>query len=1025
MKRFILISVLAVISTFLVMAQTTVTGKITDKTNGEQLPGVTIYVKGNTGTGTISELTGAYTITIPSNETNPILIFQFIGYEKKEVSVNGKSILNIALGWDETQLDEIVVTSFGIKRERKALNYALQDVKSDEISDTKEQNVVNALRGKVAGVQITASSGSPGASSQILIRGANSVNADANNQPLFIVDGMPIDNSSSFGGGNRAMDINPDDIESMVVLKGPAASALYGLEAANGAIVITTKSGSEGKTLITFGSNIGISRAMGSPDIQNKYMQGTGGYYDEETSSSWGPAFGVGIPVYDNVGDFLQTGVTQKYDLSVSGGSSNTTYMVSGNYTDQTGVVPGEDYLRYGALLKGSIKVSDNFKLNGSSNLVFTENSRMPFGFMSSMYRWPVSRDMSMYQQPSGEKEWLVATAPGQEYTKNYLENPYWWIDYNSRKDVVNRNMSQVSAVWDITDNINMSYRVGTDLTSQHYKSITAPQSAGSKTAYEGAIYESERNVQKTNSTFMTTYQKQFTHKLFVSALVGQSVQMDYVRSTATTAQKYKNPDLNSINNMDKENVSVSQSTVRRRVIGAYGDIKLDYDHMMYLTITGRNDWSSSLPADNNSFFYPSFTGGFIASELFHSDLVSFLKLRGNWAKVGKDAPAERLTPVLKPTDVIGGGFKYDYYAGNPFLKPETTVSWETGFDLRLFKGNTTIDLTYYNMRSHDQIVQSRVSTASGWVMQVFNAGSIENKGVEMFITQKILDSDNLKWNVNVNYSFNRSKLFELPSFVSRYPVTQGQMISAAIPTSLLNEPLLAISGTTYLRNTEGQLVVDEKGYPRVGTFATDEDGNYIEDSEGYYSTDLTDVYLGNREPDAIVGLTNNFTYKNVDLSFLFDIRMGGDVINATNAVMTSAGMSGTINDYRNEVMVVDAVVEQEDGTFVQNEEPVVLDRTYFNRYISVGDNFVEDASWVRLRNVNIAYTMPTTNIKGVEKIRFALAGNNLLLFTKYSGGDPETNYGGAGVGGTGTMGLDYFNTPSVKSINFSIKATF
>ncbi len=1023
MKKLILSFLVAFIAFSPAIAQKSISGIVKDAGNDETLPGVAIYLKNKRGVGTVTDLDGKYTMTIPADVSQPVIIFKYIGYITKEINVENKTVVNVNLEVNSEEIDEVIVTSFAIKRSRKALNYAVQDIKGDDLADSKEQNLVNALQGKIAGVQITATSGSPGASSQILIRGANSVNADSNNQPLFIVDGLPIDNSASFGGGNRAMDINPDDVESMVVLKGPAASALYGVEAANGAIIITTKSGKSGKTVIDFSANLGFSQALRTPDRQDKYMQGTSGYYDDQIISSWGPVFPSNTTKYDNVNNFLTEGITQKYNLSVSGGSEKSNFLISGNYTDITGILPGERYLRYGALLKGEIVVSSKLKVQGSSNLIFSENDRTPFGFMSSMYRWPSNMDMSVSENPDGSKKWLIPAAEGEEYTKNYLENPNWWVDYNLRGDNIFRNISQVGLSWDIFPGLNLTYRLGNDVTKLHYKSIVSPQSAGSKTSYEGYISESERFTQKANSTFLINYNTRITDKLNVAVLAGNNIQMEQARVTTILAEKYKNPDLNSINNM--ENFTPSQYTVQRRVVGVYGDLKIDYADMLFLSFTGRNDWSSTLPVAENSFFYPSVTAGLIASELFESNIFSYVKIRGNWAKVGKDAPAKRLYPVLEPSQVIGGGFKYDYYAGNPNLKPETTVSWETGFNMRLLNGLTTIDLTYYQMRSNDQIIQSRVSTASGWVMQVFNAGSIENKGVELFIKQKIISGQSFEWNINLNYSFNRSKLFELPSFVSRYPVTQGQVISALKPTSMLNSPLLAVSGTQYLRNKEGQLVTDEYGNPRVGTYILDENGDYVADTDGSYKVDQQQVYLGNREPDALIGITNKFSYRNLDFSFLLDFRKGGDVINATNAVMTSSGISEIVGEHRNEKILINGVVESPDGGFVPNENIITANQSFFYNYIGVGENFIEDASWMRLRNVSIGYRVPVGKINGVSGLKISLTGNNLLLFTKYSGGDPETNYGGSGVGGSGTTGLDYFNTPSVRSISLNIKASF
>ncbi len=409
-------------------------------------------------------------------------------------------------------------------------------------------------------------------------------------------------------------------------------------------------------------------------------------------------------------------------------------------------------------------------------------------------------------------------------------------------------------------------------------------------------------------------------------------------------------------------------------------------------------------------------------------DIISYAKIRGNWAQVGKDAPPQRLTSVLEPSYTIGGGFKYDYYAGNPNLKPETTESWEIGTDLRFFNGKTRIDFTYYSMRSIDQIIQSRISPASGWVILVFNSGSIENKGIELIFSQKIIDNNNFNWKLSSNLSRNNSKLKELPSFVSKYPVTYGQLLNEARPSSVLGHPLMAIEGTQYLRNDNGDMVIDEDGYPRIGTYLKDNEGNYVYDNDGMIKVDGQSVFLGNREPKYLIGITNDINYKNLSLSFMFDIRVGGDVLNLTKAFMLSRGTDGSLDEHRNQSTVFNGVVEMGDGQFENNESKIILDQSFYNSaYLHAGENFVEDASWTRLRYVTLNYQIPTSISKKmrIKNLSLSVTGRNLFLWTKYSGGDPETNYYGSGLGGTGTAGLDYFNVPATRGIDLTLKSTF
>lgn len=1020
MKQLILISMF--LFTYGLYGQKKVNGTVTD-TEGGNVPGVTVQVVG-TNTGTITNLDGVYEISLFDGQ---FLSFSFTGFKKQTIEFTGQSTINVVLETDVEQLEEVVVTALGIKQSRKAINYSVQDVKSDQIQQSGQDNIVNALNGKVAGVMVTSTSGSPGTSAQILIRGANSVNEGTNNQPLFIVDGLPIDNSSAFSGGNRAMDINPDDVESVTVLKGSAASALYGIEAANGAVIITTKSGSKGAAKISFNSGMSMQTVFRTPPRQQLFMQGTSGVYSTNTTaSSWGPLFNPGMPKYDNIGDYFETGMKQKYDLSISGGTQKSTFLITANYLDHQGIVPGEYYNKMGALIKGSMEVKHNLNVTASSNIVSSENSRSGWGSMYTIYNWPLNNEMSSYLNPDGTKKWLIERSAGNEW--NNMENPYWQAENNYIRDKVLRNISQISLDYRPFEFMTLIYRVGTDASLTQYRSVVSPESAGSKESYQGKITDASRFYNKTTSTFNLTFQKTFFKNLDVSLLLGNNIQIENGKTTYVYGSGFKNKDLESINNMET-NVT-EQYHIRKRVYGFYGDLKLNWNEIVYLGATARNDHSSTLPVSDNSLFYPSFNAGLNLVNLIWANgnpLFTYGKLRATWAQVGKDAPPHKLYPILEPYLAINGGFKYDYLAGNPFLKPETTQEYSLGADLRFFKGITRLDVEYYSQKSIDQIVQSRISVASGWVMMVFNAGSVENKGFEFILEQQIIKNTDFDWQVALNFSKNKSQVVGLPSFVSRLPVTPGQVLGSAKPTSLLNEPLMAIEGVSYLYDENGRLVLDANGYPRTGNYMKDADGNYLYNPNGTRRVDMTEVFLGNREPKAIIGLTNTFRYKGFNLAFMFDFRIGGVVLNATRASMLSSGTDGSLEKYRNREVIFKGVIEQSDGTFVENDKPVVLDQSYFYNYISVGENFVEDASWARLRYINISYDINRKFIERfkIERMQLGFSANNLFLWTPYSGGDPETNYAGAGVGGSGTLGLDYYNNPSVRSFDFNLRIEF
>ncbi len=1000
-----------------------VEGIITDAEDGLAIIGANITVRGTTK-GSISDNTGYYRLDI-GNTQNAVLKYSYIGYRYVEIEVGNQLKIDVQLHVQANQLKEMVVTALGIKKDKKAINTAVQYIENKDITNSKQENIVNSLNGKIAGVFVTNSSGTPGASSQILIRGANSVSDAVNNQPLFVVDGIPIDNSASFNGGNRAMDINSNDVESITVLKGPSAAALYGLEAANGAIIITTKSGKAGITNIDFSTSIAAENAVRLPPRQYEYKQGYRGIYDSESRSSWGPLYTPNDEKYDNIGNFLKVGLKQKYDMSISTGTKKANVYISSNYLTQEGIFPGENYKRYGLLLKGKAQLNDKLSLNVSSNLIRSHNRRGGLGRMYNVYNWPTNDNMSKYYNSDGSKRWLIPRAEGKEWINP--ENPYWMAENNPNNDDVNHTLTMGSVTYNITSNLKAVYRLGADITNQFYKSITSPESAGSVERFRGIIREKDRSFIKTNSTFLLTYDKKIGDDFSVSALIGNDVKSTKSKLTIIEGKKYRNPDLDNINNL--EDIKATQYLTRKRLVGAFADLKFDYRSTIFIGFTGRNDWSSTLPKSNNSFFYPSVSLGVDLSKFLKSDnILSYGKLRANWAQVGKDAPPHRLTAVLEPSYTIGGGFKYDYYAGNPNLKPETTESWEVGTDLRFFKGKSRIDFTYYSMKSIDQIIQSRISPASGWVILVFNSGSIENKGIELILSQKVIESNSFNWKISSNISRNISKLKELPSFVSKYPVTYGQLLNEAKPSSVLGYPLMAIEGTKYLRNDKGELVLNEFGYPRIGTYIKDDNGQYVYDKDGMIKIDNQSVFLGNREPEYIIGLTNDLTYNNLSLSFMFDFRIGGDVLNLTKAFMLSKGTDGSLEEHRNQSTIFNGVVETGDGQFEKNDKKVVLDQSFYNSYyLHAGENFVEDASWTRLRYIALSYDLPKHISKkiGLKNLNISLTGRNLFLWTKYSGGDPETNYFGSGLGGTGTLGLDYFNVPATRGIEFTLKSSF
>ncbi|REE01162.1 SusC/RagA family TonB-linked outer membrane protein [Marinoscillum furvescens] len=1008
-----------------VLAQSvTIKGQVTDGEANDALPGVTVLIKG-TSNGTVTDLEGNYSLTVedPKSKT---LVFSFIGYDAKEVPIGNATNVDVTLEMNLTELQEVVVTGLNGSQNKRALNYAVQDIKAKDVTATQQQNVVNSLQGKIAGVQVTSSSGSPGSSSSIVIRGGTSIGENRSNEPLFIIDGVIVDNSTFQGSGNRLMDINPEDIASISVLKGPTAAALYGIGAGNGAIIITTKTGEEGKIQVNVGSTVAFDQVFKTHGVQSTYGRGLNGVADDEYSLSWGPAFTSSDDVYDNMGEFFQTGVQQKYDLSINGGNKSSTFYLSASNNNQTGIVPGESYNRFNLMLKGTMKVHEKLEVTTSVNNIFSKNTRGGSGSMYQVFNWPRDNNMADYIKPNGEKNWLI---PSLDPIYNNPENPYWRVNNNLPTYDINRTIGQVFFDWDVLESLKVNYRIGMDRSNQYYKRVTVPESSGSETNYNGRIYESEKDVKRMTSTLTAIYEKTFVRDWDVFLLAGHNVDMTSARSTSFSGVDFLLPNLHSINNVSAPYLIPVQNTTQRRIVGVFGEARLSYKGIASIGVTGRNDWASTLPRHSRSFFYPSLSAGFTFTELLtgsHTKVLSFGKLRASWAASGQDANPESLGVVLEQYPGHGGGYKHDYYAGNPFLKPERIESTEFGMNLSFFTGRLNLDVAKYTIQSKDMIIQNRISTASGWVIQTFNTGSMTNKGWEVVLDAKVLKKGDLTWNTSLNFSSNNSKLSDLPAYISRLPVTSGQILNEARPIALLDQPLYAIEGVPYLRNENGDVVIDEYGFPRWGTYSKDEEGNYIVDEEGYRKVSQEKVFLGDREPDWLMGITNTINYKNFNLSFLFDIRKGGDVINATSSAMMSRGTHQMLDEWRNKAYTFNGVVETPEG-FVQNEEQVILDYNYFRfDYRSVGENFVEDGSWVKLRYIALGYDFNDMAERlGMQRLNFTVTGRNLFMLSKYSGGDPENDYNGSSIGGAGTVGLDYFNVPTTQGITFSLKATF
>lgn len=1004
-----------------------VTGVVTQASDGDVVIGASVQVKGVKG-GAATDIDGKYSINVPDD--NAVLVFSFVGLKTKEVKVGNRSVVDVVLDENSQLLEEVVVTAMGQSQAKSKLNFGVQELKSDEVVAGQSTNFVNSLQGKIAGVQVSTAGGSPNSASQIVIRAISSINPAQNNEPLFVIDGMPVR-----GAASSAADINPNDIESMSVLKGAAASALYGQEGANGVIIITTKSGKDGKVTVTANGGWEISNVARTPKIQDTFIGGSNGFTTPNGTGGWGPRRTEDDPYYDNLGDFLGTGFMQKYDLSISGGNEKYSAYASANFMDNQGVVPKDYKKRLGVFVKGEFNPSNTVKIMLSTN--FINNTARGFGnSMSTIYGWAINRNMSDYKLPNGMPNWGCRYDDWDILTEDQrlgaTLSPYYGRYMDKSQTEGSRVIINGSIQWEPIKNLTFTGKVAYDKGWSSYESMTKPRYTMDE--FEGGAVSDA--LKETLHGRMGTYvfQPSRSERLTVQGLgnyywkINEDFNLNFFVGAEYSETKglsgnfggkhfVMDGDFYSFNNLDSEYFTVGTGDYQlqlnhseRNKYGYFGEIRFDYKNVIQVSATGRVDGSSTLKQADPTYFYPSFTGGVIFSELLgiQSNVFSYGKIRGNWAKVGKDALANQFSDNYKQWPTFpDGGFGVDPAASKAIhLEPEMTSSWEIGADLRFFNNRTRLDVAYYNTTVDNQIVTVRVSPASGTILQTRNEGSIENKGLEATLNQDIIVSKDFNWSAIVNFSYNRGKVKSLPENVSEL---QGGQYGDIFASACLGGSTTGVSGIDYQRAPDGSVLIDAKGYPIVSPAK----GNYI----------------GNREPDCLIGLGSNVSWKNLSLSFLFDGRVGGDVVNITGRSLISNGMDARLAKYRNHKVVFNGVVDNGDGTYSKNTTPVILDQQTVNNYVyNVSSNFIEDGSYVRLSYVTLAYDfsdlMKRLGSKNpVKGLKCSLTGRNLFLLTKYSGADPQVMPSAAN--GTGAMGIDNYSVPSLRSFNFNLNVTF
>ncbi len=989
-----------------------VRGVVTSTDDGLGVIGASVLEKG-TSNGTITDFDGAYTLQVEPGAT---LVVSYVGMKTTEIVVTGEKH-DVVLSSDATIIEEVVVTAMGVKQEKKRLNFAVQSVGSEAITDSKSSNFVNSLQGRVAGVSVTTAGGSPNGGSNIILRAPSSINGSQNNQPLFVLDGMPIT-----GGGNTAGDINPNDIENVTVLKGAAASALYGQDGANGVIMITTKQAAEGKLQVTANAGVQVDLPTRLPDLQSTYGPGALGFHKELTGGGWGPMLNEDDKVYDNVGNFFKTGLYHKYDVSMRGGTEKFQGYASANFSRNDGIVPNDFLQRIGVMLKGTYNISKKLSVSMMANI--TNDRSRGAGDIRSVYSWPINDDITDYKNPDGSVRFRYLSEKKEESPVSPLWSRYEDFGLSNRT----RNMLMGSFEWKAFRNFKLIGRLSYDQSSSESDSYTVPRFNDNVLLAESdptQPYFTEEELASVNKdllgvysyyssrssyltgTYMANYLIELPKDFSIELMLGGELRMQNSTGSSMMGRDFNIPGVYSMSNVNEilgtNDIGLNHS--QRRIYGFFGEARFDYKGLASLSVTGRRDRSSTV---NNPFFYPSVTGGLIFSELFDisNDWFSYGKLRGNWAKVGKDATPYLYDRKFKQYSTFpdkGYGVDPTSSVADRNLTPEMSSSWEIGLDLRFFDSKTRFDVAYYRTEVENQIVTVRVSPAAGYILQTRNEGWIRNEGVEFTFDQDLIKKRNVMWTMGLNFSLNRGKVVSLPDGLTEL---QGTQYGDMFPTAYCGGSTTAISGKDYMRTEDGQIICDDKGYPIINPSKS--------------------VMIGNREPKFMAGLHTNFQYKGFAVSALLEGRLGGDVANVTGRSLVSSGQHKMLEEYRGRQVVVEGVVEQEDGTFVENRTPIVLDyTTLMSKFQAVSSNFIEDGSYIRLSFVSLSYDF-SSMLKGkaVHGVKCSLTGNNLFTLTKYTGTSPSVN-ADTSKGGTGSMGIDNFPVPNTLGVNFSVNLSF
>lgn len=1007
----------------------TVKGTVKD-TNGDPIVGAAVLIKG-TQTGVTTDIDGNYSINVPANAT---LRFTALSYADQEVPVRGRANISVVLSEDSERLAEATVTAeFGMKRVARSVGSSVQSVKAQEIADAGRESFVDALQGRVSGMTITSTGGAPGSSTSVILRSATSISG--NNQPLYVVDGVPINNNTLSGQtdfayddavsmygmdfSSRGNDINPDDIESMTILKGAAAAALYGSDASNGAIIITTKKGSAGRGKVSYSNSFRWDMAYGLPEIQTKYANGAYGTTNYYYTSRYGGLYPEGMKLYDNMSALLKTGFSQNHNISVEGGTDKITVRGAASIIDQKGVIKTTDYQRINVTLSGKAEVTKWLSFDASMQYMKTGNTKAAKGLYGVLYRaarWPLNDDMTNYINADG-----TMSRP-QLYTDTDLLNPMFALYKNYNHDDVDRLVGSFNANITPTKHTFIRATYGMDFSVGEYKVYTHPYYGNptSSSYGKGSLNYSKPTYRDQTIDVLAGYSNEWG-KFSFSAQVGYHQKENAQKVFSIYGSNFQVIDFYSVSNCDPKTIQSRTKTQTRRIQAISAQAELGYNNMAFLTLRARNDWSSTLPVDNNHYFYPAVEGSFVATELpfmQNQDYVSYLKLRGAIAQVGKDATPLSIYPALEATEDWGGGFRYGYTGPNPQLKPEMTTSYEVGFEARLFNDRVNTDFTYFWTKCQNQYITGfRLSYATGFVLNNMNVGTFTTNGWEFHIDADILRLGNgLRWNLGLNMDHSTSCVTELPENVSEY-YNAYTWVSGNLRNGIsVGHPITTMTGRGYERNKNGDILISPStGLPLVSSAWT---------------------IMGDREPKLKFGLTTNISWKNFRLSAVASGRLGATVVNGTMRDLMGTGSSWesvALRENQEAVVFKGIVKDGKENSDNPTINTIAADFSNYGSttYTGTDEDWLEKGvNYLRLSEVRLSYTVPQKWIKNatagfVSSASLWVKGTDLVTWTNYSGIDVVCNSNSASLGGSGGVGIDLWGFPSPRGVAFGFNLTF